>query len=98
MVVLGLLLVALGALVMIVVLFDGTGTVEVLGNDLTGVTVFLLGVGAGVAVLWGIGVARFGVRRSLQRRRESKQLTELSEKLDRVEAERRGRDDEDSST
>ena len=95
MVILGLLLIALGALAIIVVLFDGSGEVEVLGNDLTAVTIFLLGVAAGVAVLWGFGILKFGTKRSLQRRRESKQLAELSEKLEQREAERRDRDDDD---
>ena len=95
MVILGLLLIALGALAIVVVLFDATGEVEVLGNDLTAVTIFLLGVVAGVAILWGFGILKFGTKRSLQRRRESKQLSELSEKLDRAEAERRDRGDDE---
>jgi hypothetical protein len=37
-------------------------------------------------------VLKFGTRRTLQRRREHKQLTELSEKLDRVEAQRSDED------
>lgn len=98
MIILGLLLIALGALAIIVVLFAGSGEVEVLGNDLTWATVFLLGVAAGVAILWGFSIMKFGTKKSLQRRRESKQLSELSEKLERVEAERRDkRDDDDNS-
>ena len=45
-------------------------------------------------MLWGFTIAKFGMKRGLQRRKESKQLTELSEKLDRVEAERREDSDE----
>ncbi len=40
-------------------------------------------------MLWGYSISKFGVKRSIRHRRESKQLEELSEKLDTVEAERR---------
>lgn len=88
MLVLGLLLVALGALAIIVALFEASGDVIVFGNDLTAVTVFLFGVGAGVAILFGVAIIKFGTRRSLQRRRESKELHELSHRLEKAEAER----------
>ena len=88
MLILGLLLVALGALAIIVALFEATGDVSVFGNDLTAATVFIFGVGAGVAILFGISVIKFGTKRSLQRRRESKELQELSHKLEKAEAER----------
>ncbi len=97
MLILGLLLIALGALAIVVVVFDASGSVEVLGNDLTAVTIVLGGVAAGLAILWGFGILKFGTKRSLARRRESKKLTELSEKLDKVEAERRDHDDDDSA-
>jgi len=88
-----------GLLAILVALF-GTGgtndTAEFLGNDLTTLTVFFIGLAAGVAVLWGFSIIRFGIKRSMQRRRERKQLTELSEKLERVEGERRD-DDTDTS-
>ena len=89
MVILGLLLVLVGALAVIVALFEATGDVTVFGNDLTAATVFLVGVVAGAAILFGFSIMKFGTRRSLQRRRESKELSELSAKLERVEAERR---------
>lgn len=90
MVILGLLLILLGALVIVAALLDlEPVSVELVGIDLNALTVFLLGVVAGVAILWGFGILRFGTRRSLQRRKESKRLSELSEKLDRAEAERR---------
>lgn len=99
MLILGFLLVVAGLLAILVALF-GTGgtndTAEFLGNDLTTLTVFFIGLAAGVAVLWGFSIIRFGVKRSMQRRRERKQLTELSEKLERVEGERRD-DDTDTS-
>lgn len=71
---------------------DGT-QVEVLGLQVSPMVLFLLGVGSGVAILWGFGIVRFGTRRSLKHRREAKQLEELSQKLEAVEAERR-KDDE----
>ena len=89
MVILGLLLVLVGALAVIVALFEATGDVTVFGNDLTAATVFLVGVVSGAAILFGLSIMKFGTRRSLQRRRESKELSELSAKLERVEAERR---------
>ena len=92
--ILGLLLIVAGVLAILAGLFGIDGTAEMLGSELHGTTIFLIGVGAGVAVLWGFSIIRFGVRRAMVRRRESKQLSELSEKLERVEAERR----EDSDT
>jgi hypothetical protein len=89
MVILGLLLILAGALAILAGLFGIDGTAEFLGSDLHGTSIFLVGVGAGVAVLWGYTIVKFGLKRGLQRRRESKQLSELSEKLDQVEAERR---------
>ena len=92
MLILGLLLVVGGLLVILVALFGSggaNGTAEILGNDLTTLTIFFLGLAAGVAVLWGFTIMRFGAKRSMQRRRERKQLTELSEKLDAVENERK---------
>lgn len=99
MLILGFLLVVAGLLAILAALF-GTGgtndTAEFLGNDLTTLTVFFIGLAAGVSVLWGFSIIRFGIKRSMQRRRERKQLTELSEKLERVEGERRD-DDTDTS-
>jgi hypothetical protein len=92
MIVLGLLLVLAGLLVVMAALFSSDGTATMLGNELTALTIFLLGLVSGLAVLWGYAVLKFGTRRTLQRRREHKQLTELSEKLDRVEAQRSDED------
>ena len=49
-----------------------------------------------MAVLWGWSIAKFGVKRSLQHRRESKKLEELSEKLDKVDEDKR-RDVDDNN-
>ncbi len=92
MVILGLLLIALGAVVIVAAVFDLEGSAMLLSTDLSALTVFLLGVGAGLALLWGFGILKFGTKRTFQRRKESKKLTELHEKLEGVEADRR--DDE----
>ncbi|GAA4671296.1 hypothetical protein [Nocardioides nanhaiensis] len=97
MLLLGLLLLLAGALVVLAALLTAevsAGRLEILGIDLSATTFFLLGLGAGVAVLLGAVVARKGAGRTLRKRRERDQLTELSEKLERVEAERR-RDHDD---
>jgi len=95
MVILGLLLIAGGALVVLAGLFTADGSAQFLGTHVSAVSVFFLGVAAGVAVLWGFSITKFGTKRTLRHRRESRQLSELSEKLDRVEAERR--DDSDDT-
>ncbi|MGZ4464309.1 MAG: hypothetical protein ACXVWZ_02925 [Nocardioides sp.] len=89
MVILGILLVLGGVLVLLAGLFTAHGADQFLGTDVNATTVFFLGVAAGVAVLWGFSITKFGTVRSLRHRRESRRLSELSEKLDRVEAERR---------
>lgn len=100
MVVLGLLLIAAGVVVILAGIFtteSRLGGVEVLGIDVGPVTLFLLGVGAAAAVLWGFALFRFGTKRALQARRERKQLSELNEKLDRVQAEERRDHDQDDN-
>lgn len=89
MLVLGLLLVIAGTLVVLAAVFSSDGTAEMLGNELTTLTIFLLGVAAGLAILWGLTVIRFGARRELARRREHRRLEEISQKLDRVDPDRR---------
>jgi hypothetical protein len=93
MLLLGLLLVVAGALLIVAAVFtaeitDG-GRLELLGTEVGALPLFLLGVGAGVAILFGISVVKFGAKRQLAKRRETNKINELSEKLDRAEAERR---------
>jgi hypothetical protein len=95
MIVLGLLLVLVGLLALLAALFSSDGTATMLGNDLTALTIFLLGLASGLAILWGYAVLKLGARRGLERRRERKQLSELSAKLDKVESERRVDDKDD---
>ncbi len=90
MLVLGLLLAAIGGLAILGGVLTASGSAEYLGLDVGPLALFLLGVAAGVALWWGFACIKFGMRRSLHHRREQKQLAALSDKLDRVEAERRG--------
>jgi len=95
MVILGLLLIVVGAVAIVAAVgtVEGTG-VELLGTDVSPLALFLIGLGAGVAILWGFSLTKWGTKRSLRQRRESKRLSELSEKLDEREAERRDEESE----
>jgi type VI protein secretion system component VasK len=92
MVILGLLLIALGALAIVCGLFateiEG-GTLQFLGQDIDPVVLFLIGVGAAVAIWWGLWLFKAGTKRSWARRKEQKRLEELSAKLDNVDERRR---------
>lgn len=98
MLLLGLILIGAGALVIVSAVFtaelDGR-SLEILGVTVSPVALFLLGVGAGLAILWGFGILKYGTRRTLRQRRESKQLEELSEKLEVADRERHRDNDED---
>lgn len=93
MLILGVLLIGAGALLIVAAVFTAevtaAGNLELLGTEVGAITLFLLGVGSGVAILWGMGITKFGAKRQLAQRRENQKLSELSEKLDRAEAERR---------
>jgi hypothetical protein len=92
MVILGLLLIALGALAIVCGLFateiDGT-KLQFLGQDLSPAGLFLIGVGSAVAIWWGLWLFKSGTKRSWARRKEQKRLEELSQKLDNVDERRR---------
>ena len=91
MLVLGLLLLLVGALGILAGLLTASGTTELLGLDVDAVALFLVGVASGAAVLWGFWILKFGTKRSLQRRRESRRLSRRSEELERGQAESAGR-------
>lgn len=98
MLILGLLLVVAGAAVIVSAVFTAEvtgGHIEILGIEMGAVTLFVLGIAAVVAIWWGFSIGKFGARRSMRQRREDNRLQELSEKLDRVEADRRKDPDED---
>jgi len=105
MLLLGMILIALGALAIVAAVFTVEivgGHIELLGVEVSPLVLFLIGVGAGAAILWGFGVFKWGTKRGLARRRERKELNELNEKLDRADADRRQdldeNADEDRST
>ncbi len=89
MVILGLLLIILGAIAILSAIFVSEGSGVLLGIDMSSLAIFLVGVAAGAAVLWGYTLLKWGTRRSLAHRRERKELTRLNAKLDRVDSERR---------
>jgi hypothetical protein len=89
MVILGLLFMLVGALAIVAAVFVSDGTGTLLGIDMSALAIFLVGVGAGAAVIWGYTILKYGTKRGLQQRKERKRLTELSHKLEQVEAERR---------
>ena len=98
MLILGLVLIGAGAALIVAAVFTAEvsgGQLEIIGVEVGAVTLFLLGVAAGLAILWGFTIGKFGARRTLRQRRENQRLGELSEKLDRHEAERRGDADND---
>ncbi|MFC5729150.1 MULTISPECIES: hypothetical protein [Nocardioides] len=97
MVILGLLILLLGVLGVLGGLF-GTGyendkeTTSYVGVDVTPEVIFILGIISALLVVAGLWTMKTGAKQGWRRRREHKRLGELSEKLDRVESERR-RDD-----
>ena len=91
MLLLGLILIALGGLAVVAAVFTAElndGKIEFLGTDLSALALFLVGLGAGVAILWGFSIFKWGTKRGLARRREQKKMDELSEKLGEAEARR----------
>jgi len=90
MVVLGVLLVAAGLLAVAAALLGTSGTATFLGADLGASTIFFLGVGSALAIVWGYSITKLGARRSWRLRRENRQLRELN---DRNAARERSGDD-----
>jgi predicted RND superfamily exporter protein len=100
MVLVGVALVVFGALAVVSAVFGtdiNDGVIEFLGIDVSPMTLFLIGLGSGLSIMWGLSVMKFGTKRGLARRKENKRLSELSEKLGKVEAERRADGDLDDS-
>jgi type VI protein secretion system component VasK len=92
MLILGLLLIALGALAIVCGLFAteiDAGKIQFLGQDVSPAALFLIGVGSAVAIWWGLWIFKSGTKRSWARRKEQKRLEELSDKLDNVDERRR---------
>ena len=92
MVILGLLLILAGAIAILSALFVSEGSGELLGVDMSTLAIFLIGVGAGAAILWGYTILKYGTKRELRARRERKELNQLAAKLDKAEQERKDDD------
>jgi len=97
MVILGLLLLIIGVLGILSGVFgsdydvDGKDrrTTEIIGINLQPEVLFLLGVASGLLIVAGLWFMKAGAKQGWRRRKEQKRLSELSEKLDQVELERR---------
>lgn len=74
MVALGLVLVVVGALAVLSAVFVSEGRAELLGMDLSALSIFLVGVAAGACLIFGFSILKWGTRRSLAARRERKEL------------------------
>jgi len=92
MVIIGLVLIALGAVAIVCGVFtaeiDGQN-LKLAGIELSPTALFIVGVAAAVAIWWGLWLLKSGSKRSWARRKEQKRLEELSQKLDNVDANRR---------
>ena len=80
MIVLGLLLIAAGAVAVAAALLSSSGSASFLGADLGATTIFFLGLAAGLAILWGYSLTKLGARRSWRLRRENRHLREVNER------------------
>jgi hypothetical protein len=69
MVVLGVLLIAGGVVAVAAALLSTSGTATFLGADLGASTIFFIGVGAGLAIVWGYSITKLGARRTWRLRR-----------------------------
>ncbi|HVK29289.1 MAG TPA: hypothetical protein VM575_13195 [Nocardioides sp.] len=107
MVIIGLLLLIVGVLAILSGVFgsdydvDGKDrrTTEIIGINVDPEVLFLIGVASGLLVLAGLWFMKTGAKQGWKRRKEQKRLSDLSQKLDEVEADRRredlsGREDE----
>jgi uncharacterized membrane protein len=102
MVLFGLVLVILGVLLALAGLF-GTGydydshnnfqSTQFLGINVDPAALVVIGIIAGALVVIGLWIMKVGAQLGWKHRKEQKRLNELSEKLDRAEAERRARGD-----
>jgi hypothetical protein len=90
----GLVMLGLGVIMVVLAVFTAGGDAKMLGFNMPGLGLYLLGVASGLAILWGGGLTKWGAKRNLKQRREARQLGRLSAKLDKREAERRTGDED----
>jgi hypothetical protein len=97
MLILGLLLLVLGVVALLVSYFgasiDNTHrSAEIMNIDVSAGTLVLWGAVSAALIVGGLWSMKVGAKQGWRRRQEHKRLTELSEKLDRVETDRRSDD------
>jgi len=98
MVLIGLVLIVLGALAVVAAVFTAeihNGHVELLGANIGPVALFLVGLGAGLAILWGFSIFKWGTKRSWAQRKEAKRMSKLADKVEQTEQSRREDTDEE---
>jgi hypothetical protein len=99
MVLLGLVLIALGALAIVTAFFSADihgDHIRLLGGlDVSPLVLFLIGLAAGLAILWGFSIFKWGTKRSWAKRREQKRLSKLADSVQSVESSRRDEVDKD---
>ena len=88
MVVLGVLLIAAAALAVAAAVFGTSGSASFLGADVGAATIFFLGLGSGLAILWGYSLTKLGARRSWRLRQENRKLRQLNERTGHAAATR----------
>ena len=94
MLLLGLVILVLGVLGLVLSFFGASidykhRSAEILNWDVSPGTLVLWGAVSTLLIVVGLWMMKVGVRQSWQRRKEHKQLAQLSGKLDEVELERR---------
>jgi hypothetical protein len=102
MVLFGLVLIVVGVALLLAGIFgsgyDSTNdlpTNELLNLNMPAEVFFLFGVAAGALIVIGLWFVKIGAQMGWRHRKEQKRLAELSEKLERVEADRRLDEDDD---
>ncbi len=94
MLLLGLVVLLVGVIALIVSFFGASvdykhRSTEILNWDVSPGTLVLWGAVSTLLIALGLWMMKAGARQGWKRRKEQKRLTELSEKLDEVELERR---------
>lgn len=83
---LGIVLMLLGGLALLSALFVSQGSAELLGMELSALTIFVIGFVAGLFVLWGFSLTKWGTRRGLAAGRERRQLRKESQAHEQSQA------------
>lgn len=96
---LGLVLLVVGVLVLLAGVFTAgdAGTASLIGVHLGATAVFLLGVFSAAAILLGLWCTKFGTKRSIKHARDQRRLQHLSRKLDKIESDRDGERDAETT-